>query len=256
MKNISEQTKVEHVCISWSNRILTSTTGWSRLTQAEQHVLTLIIGVRDCNDDLLPTIRDVPIYLDSINRTQIYRLVSIRLVDRLHVSIICLDSPKINDFENIIERIFLPQREHIHNLNSLIRKNSFYDKIISFDPNIQSILYINRETRFCVSSLEPTNNVTPLSIKSKRQRYETLRQFYIEIVRVEKEKSLPFEKINVETQLNEMYFICHEEEIPHKCYFLREQDSFEVYIVFDQKMPTVAMRGIARKTLTLLKKHL
>ena len=70
---------------------------------------------------------------------------------------------------------------------------------------------------------------------------------------MDKEKLLPFDSSKNEIKMNEMYMLNDDE---HKCYFLREQEYFELYILFDINIPTIAMRGIAKKTLLLLRKNL
>ena len=78
LKSISDHLRCDHVCITLSNRIIASSVGWSRLTQAEQYILTLLISLNDYSNDILPTVRDMPIYLDSIDRSHNYRLLSVR----------------------------------------------------------------------------------------------------------------------------------------------------------------------------------
>jgi hypothetical protein len=254
LKSISDHLQCEHVCITLSNRIIASSTGWSRLTQAEQHVLTLLIALNDYSNDIFPTVRDMPVYLDSIDRSRNYRLLSIRLLGQIYVSILCSSTPKMSEFESVVDKYCHSQTEHIQNLNSLLYPRSFHDNII-FDHNIQALLYINRQTHFCVSTLEPTK--TNLSLINKKHRYGLLRQFYMEIIRMDKEKLLSFEVSKNETKMNEMYMLNdQDDQIEHKCYFLREQEYFELYILFDINIPTIAMRGITKKTLGLLRKNL
>jgi hypothetical protein len=255
LKSISDHLRCEHVCITLSNRIIASSPGWSRLTQAEQHILTLLITLNDYSNDILPTVRDMPVYLDSIDRSHNYRLLSVRLLGQIYVSILCSSAPKMSEFESIVDRYCHSQTEHIQNLNSLLYPRSFHDNIV-FDHNIQALLYINRQTHFCVSTLEPIKLNTPLSIIIKKHRYGLLRQFYMEIIRMDKEKLLPFDSSTNETKMNEMYMLNDDEQLEHKCYFLREQEYFELYVLFDINIPTIAMRGIAKKTLSLLKKNL
>lgn len=255
MKSISDHLHCEYVCITLSNRILVSSTGWGRLTQAEQHILTYLIALNDYSNDILPTTRDIPIYLDSVDRSHNYRLVSVRLLGQIYVSIICSSHPKMSEFESVVDRYCHPHIEHIQTLNTMLYPRSFHESIL-FDHNIQALLYINQQTHFCVSTLEPSKVHAPLSITQKKSRYALLRQFYMEIVRLSKEKMLPTSGVSNETMLNEMYMVSNDEPNSHKCYFLREQDYFELFILFDVQIPTVAMRGIARKTLSLLKKHL
>ena len=78
----------------------------------------------------------------------------------------------------------------------------------------------------------------------------------MEIVRIDKEKMLNFNGLANETKLNEMSLVSSDPTDPHKCYFLREDEFLQVFILFDVQIPTVAMRGIAKKTLAVLKKHL
>lgn len=255
LKQISDNMHCEHVCITLSNRIIASSTGWARLSQAEQHVLTLLIALNDYSNDILPTVRDMPIYLDSMDRSHNYRLLSVRLLGQIYVSILCSTTPKMSEFEIIIDRYCHPQIEHIQNLNNLLYPRAFHDNIV-FDHNIQALLYVNRQTHFCVSTFDPTKTNSPLSRKSKKHRYGLLKQFYMEIVRMDKEQLLPFENKN-ETKMNEMYMLNDDDDqIEHKCYFLREQDYFELYVLFDVNIPTIAMRGIAKKTLLILRKNL
>ncbi|CAF1072393.1 unnamed protein product [Rotaria sp. Silwood1] len=256
LKQISDHLQCEHVCITLSNRIIASSTGWSRLTQAEQYILTLLIALNDYSNDILPTIRDMPVYLDSIDRSHNYRLLSVRLLGQIYVSILCSTTPKMSEFESIVDRYCHSQTEHIQNLNSLLYPRSFHDNIV-FDHNIQALLYINRQTHFCVSTLEPMKSHTPLSRTIKIQRYRLLKQFYMEIVRVETEKLLSFDNTQNESKMNEMYMVNdNDDQIEHKCYFLREQDYFELYVLFNVNIPTIAMRGIAKKTLLILRKNL
>ncbi|CAF3983358.1 unnamed protein product [Rotaria magnacalcarata] len=256
LKQISDNLQCEHVSITLSNRIIASSTGWSRLTQAEQYILTLLIALNDYSNDILPTVRDMPVYLDSIDRSHNYRLLSIRVLGQVYVSILCSATPKMSEFESTVDRYCHSQTEHIQNLNSLLYPRSFHDNII-FDHNIQALVYVNRQTHFCVSTLEPTKTSTPLSRTIKKHRYGLLKQFYMEIVRIDKEQILPLSNINNETKMNEMYMLNDDDgQIEHKCYFLREQDYFELYILFDINIPTIALRGIAKKTLTMLRKNL
>jgi hypothetical protein len=254
LKSISDHLQCEYVCITLSNRIIASSAGWSRLTQAEQHVLTLLISLNDYSNDILPTVRDMPIYLDSIDRSHNYRLLSIRLLGQIYVSILCSSAPKMSEFESVVDRYTHSHTEHIQNLKSLLYPRAFHDNII-FDHNIQALLYINRQTRFCVSTLEPLKTNIP-SIPIKKHRYRCLRQFYMDIVSMDKEKLLSFDGLKNEAKMNEMYMLNEDDGIEHKCYFLREQDYFELYVLFDVNIPTIAMRGIAKKTLGLLRKNL
>ena len=255
MKSICEQVQSEHACIILSNRILVSSTAWSRLSPAEQYILTLIIGVNDPTNDVLPNIRDMPIYLHSIDSLHNYRLLSVRLLGQIFVSILCSATPRMSEFELVVDRVCRPHTEYIHNLNSVLYPRSLHDNIV-LDPNVQALLYINHQTHFCVSTLDPIRSSNPMGLLEKKQRYKLLKNFFMEIVRMNKEKLLPFDETNSETRMNEMYMLNHDENHPHKCYYLREQNIFDLYIVFDTKIPTIAMRGITRKMLSLLKKHL
>jgi hypothetical protein len=228
---------------------------WARLTQAEQHVLTLLIALNDYSNDILPTVRDMPVYLDSIDRSHNYRLLSIRLLGQIYVSILCSSTPKMSEFEGVVDRYCHPHIEHIQNLNSLLYPRSFHDHIV-FDHNIQALLYINRQTHFCVSTLEPSRGNKPLSTPVKKHRYGLLRHFLMDIVRMDKEKLVNFDGIENDSKMNEMYLLNDDDKEHHKCYFLREREHFEVFILFDVNIPTVAMRGTAKKTLTLLRKNL
>lgn len=256
LKSISDNLQCEHVCITLSNRIIASSASWSRLTQAEQHILTYLIALNDYSNDILPTVRDIPVYLDSIDRSHNYRLLSIRLLGQIYVSILCSSTPKMSEFESVVDKYCHSQTEHIQNLNSLLYPRSFHDNII-FDHNIQALLYINRQTHFCVSTLEPMKSNSPLSMINKKVRYGFLRHFYLEIIRMDKEKLLSFNESKNEVKMNEMYMLNeNDEEIQHKCYFLREHEFFELYILFDINIPTIAMRGITKKTMLLLRKNL
>ena len=176
LQSISHHLRCEHVCITLSNRIIVSSPGWSRLTQAEQHILTLLISLNDYSNDILPTIRDMPVYLDSIDRSHNYRLLSVRLLGQIYVSILCSSAPKMSEFESIVDQYCHSRTEHIQNLNSLLYPRSFHDNII-FDHNIQALLYLNQQTHFCVSTLEPIKLNLPLSLMIKKHRYGLLRQF-------------------------------------------------------------------------------
>ena len=253
LKSISDHLQCDHVCITLANRIIASSTGWSRLTRAEQHILTLLIALNDYSNDILPTVRDMPVYLDSIDRSRNYRLLSIRLLGQIYVSILCSSTPKMSEFESVVDKYCHSQTEHIQNLNSLLYPRSFHDQI-TFDQNILALLYCNRQTHFCVSTLEPMKSNSPLSLTNKKHRYGILREFYLEIIRMDKEKLVAFEGAKNEIKMNEMYML--NEQIEQKCYFLRENEFFELYILFDIHIPTVAMRGIAKKTLALLRKNL
>jgi hypothetical protein len=256
LKSISDHLQCEHVCITLSNRIIASSPSWAHLTQAEQHILTLLIALNDYSNDILPTVRDMPVYLDSIDRSRNYRLLSIRLLGQIYISILCSSTPKMSEFESVVDKYCHSQTEHIQNLNSLLYPRSFHDNII-FDHNIQALLYINHQTHFCVSTLEPMKTNIPLSLIIKKHRYGLLRQFYIEIIRMNKEKLITFDGSKNEIKMNEMYMLNdNNDQIEHKCYFLREQEYFELYILFDINIPTIAMRGIAKKTLLLLRKNL
>ena len=246
MEDIANYVHSDYACITLSNRILVSSTGWSRLTQAEQHILTYLIALNDYSNDILPTSRDIPIYLDSIDRSHNYRLVSVRLLGQIYVSIICSSEPKMSEFESVVDRHCHPKIELIQNLNNSLYPRSFHDQIV-FDPNVQALLYVNHQTHFCVSTFEPSRSAPPLSTTLKKHRYQILRNFYLEIVRIEKEKMLNFNGLANETKLNEMYLVSSDPTDPHKCYFLREDDFLQVFILFDVQIPTVAMRGIARK---------
>ena len=251
LKSISDHLQCEHVCITLSNRIIASSTGWSRLTQAEQHILSLLIALNDYSNDILPVVRDMPVYLDSIDRSRNYRLLSIRLLGQIYVSILCSSSPKMSEFESVVDKYCHSQIEHIQNLNSLLYPRAFHDQI-TFDHNIHALLYCNQQTHFCVSTLEPMKSNSSLSLITKKHRYGILRQFYMEIIRMDKEKLLSYETSKNETKMNEMYML--NEEMGHKCYFLRENDHFELYVLFDMNIPTIAMRGIAKKNLGFIEK--
>ena len=147
LKSISDHFQCEYVCITLSNRIIASSTGWGRLTQAEQYILTLLIALNDYSNDILPTVRDMPVYLDSIDRSHNYRLLSIRLLGQIYVSILCTSAPKMSEFESVVDRYSHSHIEHIQNLNSLLYPRAFHDNII-FDHNIQAVLYINHQTHF------------------------------------------------------------------------------------------------------------
>ncbi|UJR38184.1 hypothetical protein I4U23_030858 [Adineta vaga] len=255
LKSISDHCKCDHVCITLSNRIIASSVGWSRLTQAEQYILTLLISLNDYSNDILPTIRDMPVYLDSIDRSRNYRLLSVRLFGQIYISILCSSTPKMSEFESIVEKYTHPHIEHIQNLNSLLYPRSFNENIL-FDHNIHALLYINHQTHFCVSTLEPTKQNLPISMSIKKHRYGILRDFYMEIIRMDKEKMLPYDNSKNEIQMNEMYFLNTDDSSEHKCYFLREQEFFQLYILFDGNIPNIAMRGIAKKTLLILRKNL
>lgn len=253
LKSISDHLQCEHACITLSNRIIVSSTAWSRLTQAEQQILSFLVALNDYSNDILPTVRDIPIYLDSVDRSRNYRLLSVRLLGQISVSVLCSATPKMSEFESVVDRFCHPQAEHILNLNSVLYPRSFHESIL-FDHNIQALLYVNQQTHFCVSTLEPTKS--QVSLTQKKHRYGLLRHFYMEIVRLEKEKLLPFDGLANESKMNEMYMLSDDEPTSHKCYFLREHDHFQVFLLFDAAIPSVAMRGIAKKTLLVLKKHL
>ena len=255
LKQIFDHLRCEHICITLSNRVIASSAAWAQMTQAEQYILTLIIASNDYSNDILPTARDIPIYRDSIDRSRNYRLLSVRLLGQIYVSILCLSQPKMSEFESVVDRYCHPQIEYIQNLNSLLYPRLFHDNI-TFDHNIQALLYVNRQMNFCVSTLEPLKTNISLSRTAKKDRYRLLKQFYMEIIRIDKEKLLPLDNSTNETKMNEMYMVNHEDRIEHKCYFLREQDYFELYILFDVNIPTIAMRGIAKKTLLSLSRSL
>ena len=253
LKSISDQCQCQHICITLSNRIIVSSTEWSRLTHAEQHILTYLIALNDYSNDILPTVRDMPVYLDSIDRTHNYRLLSIRLLGQIYVSILCLSTPKMSEFESLVEKYSRPHIELIQNLNALLYPRAFQEQIL-FDQNIRALLYCNHQTHFCVSTLEPhRSNANILSTTKKKQRYFYLRQFVLEILRMNQEKLVKFDGDENEIKMNEMSMI---NEIESKCYYLRENDFFELFILFDSHIPSIAMRGVAKKTLGLLRKHL
>lgn len=252
LKSISDHLHCEHICITLSNRIIVSSTEWSRLTQAEQHILTFLIALNDYSNDILPTVRDMPVYLDSIDRSHNYRLLSIRLLGQIYISILCVSTPKMSEFESVVEKYSRPQIELIQNLNNLLYPRAFHDQII-FDQNIQALLYCNHQTHFCVSTLDPSRSTTNLSLAKKKQRYFYLRQFILEIFRMNQEKLIKFDGEKNEVKMNEMSMV---NEMESKCYYLRENEFFDLYLLFDPHIPTIAMRGIAKKTLILLKKHL
>lgn len=248
LKSISDHLQCEHICITLSNRIIVSSSGWSHLTQSEQYILSLIISLNDYSNDSLPTVRDMPIYLDSIDRSRNYRLLSIRLLGHIYVSILCTSSPKMSEFESVVDKYTHSQIDYIHNLHSLLYPRSFHDNIV-FDHNIQALLYVNRQTHFCVSTFEPFKSSLPVSISKKKSRYNVLRQFYMEIIRMDKEKLLSIDRSKNDVQMNEMYLINEDDkQIEWKCYFLRDNQFSEIFLLFDISMPTVAMRGIAKKT--------
>jgi hypothetical protein len=113
----------------------------------------------------------MPVYLDSIDRSHNYRLLSIRLLGQIYVSILCTSAPKMSEFESVVDRYSHSHIEHIQNLNSLLYPRAFHDNII-FDHNIQAVLYINHQTHFCVSTLEPDKtNLPSLTIKKHRYRF-------------------------------------------------------------------------------------
>lgn len=256
LKSISNHLQCEHICITLTNRIIVSSSGWSHLTQSEQYILSLIIASNDFLNDSLPTVRDMPVYLDSIDRSRNYRLLSIRLLGHIYVSLLCTSSPKMSEFESVVDKYTRSQTEYMQNLHSLLYPRWFHDNVV-FDHNIQALLYVNQQTRFCVSTFEPFKSSSPLSIGKKKSRYNVLRQFYMEIIRMNKEKLLSFDNSKNETQMNEMYLINEDDkQVEWKCYFLRDNQFSEIFLLFHISIPTIAMRGIAKKTFLLLKKQL
>jgi hypothetical protein len=257
MKSLGEHFKCDHICITLANRIIVSSTGWSQLTQAEQHILTLLIALNDYSKDILPTVRDIPVHIDSIDRLHNYRLVSVRLLGQIYVSMICSSQPNMTEFERTVGEHCRAHVEHIHYLNTMLYPRAFHETIV-FDHNIRALLFVNRLTHFCVSTLQPMKdgNTDDTNNEQIHDRYRILRYFYMETVRMSQQRCLPFDDVNDETTMNEIYQLCDDDVYAHKSYFLREHEHYQILLLFDVNMPTIAMRNIAKKTMLLLRKQL
>ncbi|CAF0789346.1 unnamed protein product [Didymodactylos carnosus] len=244
LKLITDQLKCDYVCITLSNRIIVSSPNWSKLKLNEQYVLQLLIAY----NPEFKFIRDYAVYIESVDRTHNYRLITVRLIGHLHVSLLCSNEPKLNVFENTIETIFRPHIEYIQNISSLLYPRAIHDSV-QFDHSILALLYINRQTHYCVSTLHPIpTTVTKQDIVE--QRFLNLKLFYMQMISRTSETLIPHTE-PLTTTVNEMYMINDD----HKCYYLKE-NNYELFILYSNSIPNIALRGISRKTLTLLKKHL
>ncbi|XP_034941565.1 protein fuzzy homolog [Chelonus insularis] len=231
-------------CILVHGCCTVATESWWQLDSIEKKLLSIVISM-----DRNASSCDLPVFLPKMSPTIAFRLLSITLVNGVHVLALCGPKPDLIEVEKLAIQCW---RNHI---DVLRRAEHCYPQCIpseiSLDPDVLGFLLINyRVGKFVMSRniKQTTNHQTNL------YKLDILRTFYYQAVETflltesnkkqEKEKNSNKKKT---IRTKETYW-CLEY---YKCHALKAKSNI-LCVLYTYSIPIDKIRLITRKTLKLL----
>lgn len=240
-------------CISIHGKLAVATPSWWELEQEEKKLLNILISVLNVNC----TSSDVPIFLPDKSPSVPFRLVTLRLINGVDISILCGPTPPLGEMEQNLLQIWRPMIEILRSAEKTFPRN--FPSIITLDANILGFLLINDVIgKYLISR---NLNKKESCLLSGSHRLGVLRTFYYQSVSVflipkkesqvkgaqggESESFRDKEKYNFPAL--ETYW-CSEY---HKCHALRSGDNV-MCVLYSASVPTPTMRILTKQCLKVL----
>uniref|UniRef100_A0A8C6RQ11 Fuzzy planar cell polarity protein n=1 Tax=Nannospalax galili TaxID=1026970 RepID=A0A8C6RQ11_NANGA len=168
LSGFAEATGTAFVSLLVSGRVVAATDGWWRLGMPEAVLLPWLVG------SLPPqAARDYPVYLPHGSPTVPHRLLTLTLLPRLELCLLCGPRPPLSQLEpQLLERWWQPLLDPLRTCLALGAR-ALPDGF-PLHGDILGLLLLHLELKRCVFTVEPLRDKEP----SPEQRRRLLRNFY------------------------------------------------------------------------------
>nr|XP_042910285.1 protein fuzzy homolog isoform X3 [Parasteatoda tepidariorum] len=249
-------------CLLIKGKVIVASKEWWTLTSQEKVLLCAYVN---CLPKVLS--RESVIFLPTSSPHSTNRLVTLHLLRDVEVCVLCSAEPPLSVLEDEAPKVWRECFDVLKVIANLHPRN--IPSTFQFDENIQSLLLINTETNQSVCSFiplkpDPSESSETTKVPNLQEQQEAIRTLYKLVIgtyfknknpnmdpKLRADNTCPiFDYGEIEfknSEPQEFYMSLKE----NKCYVL-QQSNFHLYIVFNAKIPTFALRPISHKTLKLL----
>ncbi|GBN12996.1 Protein fuzzy [Araneus ventricosus] len=246
-------------CLLIKGKVVVASKAWWSLTNQEQNLICFYVN---CLPKVLS--REILIYLPTSSPQNSNRLITLNLLRDVEVCVLCSSEPPLAVLEEEAPKIWKCCFDTLKVTSSLFPRN--FPSSIELDPNIICLLLINSETNQSLCSSLTSASVAQKSTSAleMQKQQEALRTLYKLVVGTyfknkdsEMDKKLLADNTCSSFDYGDIdygncqpleYYIYLEE---YKCYMINEHP-YQIYVVYNTKIPNYALKSISHKTLKLL----
>ncbi|CAO1328474.1 unnamed protein product [Diamesa serratosioi] len=232
LNEFSEQTFSPYCCILSRSKIICATEGFNDLHVADRKLLILMLTQSNALH------KDFPIYLPHKSPTVAYRLISLPLIQGIHVCLICGIQPSYDELEVLSQEFWQNDYELLITAETSNPRN--FPASIELDSSILGFLLINKiQNKFVIS-----RNIQQAPGKRSSHRMDILLSFFHHSVDADDFKQSSFDSRSVIIKNTEQFYTSDY----HKCHALIREDLI-LCVLYLSAIPTHTMRFITSKTL-------
>lgn len=223
-------------CITVHGRVAVATSTWWDLEHDEKKLLNILMSVTNNNSSS----SDVPVFLPHKSPSVPFRLVALRLINGVDISMLCGPNPPLGEIEQNILQIWRPMIEILRSAEKTYPRN--FPANISLDSNVLGFLLVNVAVgKFLVS--RNLNKKESCSL-SGSHRLNILRTFYNQSASVflipDPKKST---QENGDSEVNDTPLETYWCSEYHKCHGTRSGTNL-ICVLYAASVPTHTMRYV------------
>lgn len=236
LNEFSEQSFSPYCFVMSRNRLISATEAFYDLHVTDRKLLILLLTQSNALH------KDFPIFLPHKSPTIAYRLISLPLIQGVHVGIICGVSPSYVELEVMCQDFWQDSYELL--VSAEVGNPRNFPPSIELDNAIMGFLLINKlHNKFIIS-----RNVQQATGKRSSHRMDILRSFFHHVVDVDDiQKSSFYNPATDNIKAMEHYYTSDY----HKCHALI-QDQNVLCVLYISAIPTHTMRFITQDLLQRL----
>jgi len=245
LTSFTEDLESEFGCITLNGRIVVATDKFWQLQTIETSLLSFVVY-----NQRHVTASDTPIYLPNGSPVVPHRLITVTLVDRIQIAIVCGPEPSLHEIQNnYITHYWSPLVSYLRECNRSLPRS--FPPELKLDQNVLSVILLNLADGRSLYTFHAHGNSTAADTEGMSQasaRKHALMEFYLSSSEFYQSDTDMDEGGGREVSEVKETYQCF---TTHKCYALKTS-TYEIYVLFSNVVPTYSMSYLTKSTLKLL----
>lgn len=242
----TEECESEFGCLTLGGRVVVATDKFWQLQTIETSLILYVMhNIKDV------TASDTPIYLPNGSPTVPHRLITVALIDNIHVGIVCGPKPSLQEvIDQHIPKYWSGLAQTLRSCLRCIPRG--FPPEVKLDPNLLGFILLNTQDGRGLVSVHPHGNNTandiPIMVDAK-QRKIALMNFYFSVYNL-----FPAETVTEDTKDSHVLptsdvmetYQCYQ---AYKCYALKTS-IYQLYTLFTSNVPTYTLGYLTKTVLS------
>ena len=247
LNSFAEECQSEFGCLTFNGKVAVGTEKFWHLSPIETSLVLHLLASLSTSS----TVVDIPIFLPNGSPTVPHRLVSVCLIENVHVVLICGPNPSLQAIlHKYVKKYWAPVTQTLRSYSRLHPRG--FPPEIKLDSNLLGFILINISDRKNLSSVFPHGTTTgsdQVFLSDPKRRQNTLITFYRSVINSVFQKNK--DKVeNVTAHETKETYRCTDK---FKCYGLQTKNR-EIYALYNTDLPTYTLGNVTRQIMKLLTK--